>query len=182
LLETQNGGGGEEWLPGGRPVDAPVTAPPSPDQAWPASDPDPEVERLWVELLRAERRAEAAERRAEAAEHRARKTEEQLRRRDGSAEAARRPAEQTAARLAVARATARVEVEEPPSAGDVDGPLDLNRATFEALRALGLSITQSARVIGQRDARGGFRSLDDIRTLWGLPGEAKETLRRHGSI
>jgi DNA uptake protein ComE-like DNA-binding protein len=51
--------------------------------------------------------------------------------------------------------------------------LDLNSATFEQLRGLGLSITQSARLIAYRDTRG-FESLDDLAAV---PGFSRDTLR-----
>jgi hypothetical protein len=45
-----------------------------------------------------------------------------------------------------------------------NGRLDLNAATFEDLRSLGLSVTQSARVIAYRDTRGGMaRSTSSMR-------------------
>jgi DNA uptake protein ComE-like DNA-binding protein len=67
----------------------------------------------------------------------------------------------------------------PPAA---DGRLDLNAATFEALRALGLSVNQAARFIGQRDERGGFRSMDDLDGLYGLPSDVLRSLYEHGAV
>ncbi len=55
------------------------------------------------------------------------------------------------------------------------GKVDLNSATFEELRDLGLSVTLSARLIAYRDVRGGFESLDELN---GIPGFAKDTLRQ----
>jgi DNA uptake protein ComE-like DNA-binding protein len=52
--------------------------------------------------------------------------------------------------------------------------LDVNSATFEQLRELGLSITQSSRLIAYRDTRGGFESLDDVAAV---PGFSRDTLR-----
>ncbi len=51
--------------------------------------------------------------------------------------------------------------------------LDLNAATFEELRDLGLSVTLSARLIAYRDVRDGYESLDELN---GIPGLSKETL------
>jgi hypothetical protein len=51
--------------------------------------------------------------------------------------------------------------------------LDLNSASFEELRGVGLSVTQSARVIAYRDTRGGFGSLDDLAAV---PGFSRETI------
>jgi DNA uptake protein ComE-like DNA-binding protein len=55
--------------------------------------------------------------------------------------------------------------------------LDLNRATFEELRDLGLSLTQSARVIAYRDTRGGYESLDELDEVPGLPKGIRKGLR-----
>jgi DNA uptake protein ComE-like DNA-binding protein len=51
--------------------------------------------------------------------------------------------------------------------------LDLNEATFEDLRGLGLSVTQSARLIAYRDVRSGYESLDELDEI---PGLSKDTL------
>jgi DNA uptake protein ComE-like DNA-binding protein len=58
------------------------------------------------------------------------------------------------------------------------GTLPLNEATFEELRGLGLSVTQSARVIAYRDVRGGFESLDELDEIPGLPKETRADLRQ----
>jgi DNA uptake protein ComE-like DNA-binding protein len=57
------------------------------------------------------------------------------------------------------------------------GKPDLNSATFEQLRDLGLSVTQSARVIAYRDVRGGFESADELDEIPGLPKETRRSLR-----
>jgi DNA uptake protein ComE-like DNA-binding protein len=57
------------------------------------------------------------------------------------------------------------------------GKLDVNDATFEQFRDLGLSVTQSARLIAHRDARGGFDSLDELDEVPGIPAALKRTLR-----
>ena len=56
--------------------------------------------------------------------------------------------------------------------------LDLNRAAFEDLRGLGLSVTQSKRVLAYRDERGGFRSVDELDQLPGFSRSQLEHLRR----
>jgi DNA uptake protein ComE-like DNA-binding protein len=53
---------------------------------------------------------------------------------------------------------------------------DLNSATFEQLRDLGLSVTQSARLIAYRDVRGGFESVDELDEIPGLPKETRQAL------
>lgn len=58
------------------------------------------------------------------------------------------------------------------------GVPDLNEASFEELRNLGLSVTQSARVIAYRDVRGGYQSLDELDEIPGLPKETRMDLRQ----
>ncbi len=62
------------------------------------------------------------------------------------------------------------------------GSLDLNEATFEELRNLGLSVTQSARVIAYRDVRSGFESLDELNEIPGLPKETRTDLRKQVTL
>jgi hypothetical protein len=53
--------------------------------------------------------------------------------------------------------------------------LDLNRATFDQLRGLGLSITQTSRLISRRETDGGFASVDDLQEI---PGLARATVTK----
>jgi DNA uptake protein ComE-like DNA-binding protein len=62
------------------------------------------------------------------------------------------------------------------------GKLDLNGATFEQLRDIGLSVTQSARVIAYRDAAGGFQSVDELQEIPGLSVELKQVLGEQVTI
>ena len=55
--------------------------------------------------------------------------------------------------------------------------VDLNAAKFEELRELGLSVTQSARLIAYRDVRGGYDSLDELDEIPGLSAETRGDLR-----
>jgi DNA uptake protein ComE-like DNA-binding protein len=55
---------------------------------------------------------------------------------------------------------------------------DINRVTFEDLRILGLSVTQAARLISERQARGGFKSLDELDELRGFPRQQLGELKR----
>jgi len=52
--------------------------------------------------------------------------------------------------------------------------LDLNKATFDELRGLGLSVTQTSRVIAHREADG-FASVDDLEEI---PGLARATVTK----
>jgi DNA uptake protein ComE-like DNA-binding protein len=61
--------------------------------------------------------------------------------------------------------------------GTKNGKLDLNEAKFEELRELGLSVTQSARLIAYRDVRGGYGSLDELDEIPGLSAETRRELR-----
>jgi DivIVA domain-containing protein len=57
------------------------------------------------------------------------------------------------------------------------GKLDINAVTFEELRGLGVSITDSARVIALREIRGGYTSLEVLDQLEGLPAETVRELK-----
>ena len=47
--------------------------------------------------------------------------------------------------------------------------INLNTVTFEQLRALGMSITQSKRVIAYRERLGGYETVDDLDAVPGFP-------------
>jgi hypothetical protein len=66
------------------------------------------------------------------------------------------------------------------SSGDViSRALDaLNRISFEQLRDLGLSVTQAARLLARRDARGSLASFDDLSDLAGFSREVLDLLRK----
>ena len=57
-------------------------------------------------------------------------------------------------------------------------PIDVNNATFEQFRELGMTVTQATRVIAYRDRAGGFGQVDDLDAVPGFPkdflGELKE--------
>lgn len=54
-------------------------------------------------------------------------------------------------------------------AGALHGPVNLNRAGFAELRALGMSVTQAKRVLREREARGGFEAVSELDDLPGFP-------------
>jgi DNA uptake protein ComE-like DNA-binding protein len=86
----------------------------------------------------------------------------------------RRPAKgKRAARPMEPSAGSTAEPKAPRKARKRGQTLDLNSASFEELRELGLTITQSARVIAYRDTRGGFGSLDELAEV---PGFSRDTL------
>jgi DNA uptake protein ComE-like DNA-binding protein len=124
-----------------------------------------EVQRLRSELADAEKRGAAEASRAEQAERKVASLGERI-------EAMKR-----AAARAAAAAHPDGDAEERP-----DGRLDLNAASFEQLRALGLSVTQAGRVIGQREQHGGFSFVEDVDGIVGIPKAVKKTLKQHGSV
>jgi DNA uptake protein ComE-like DNA-binding protein len=62
-------------------------------------------------------------------------------------------------------------------ASSKNGAPDVNEVSFERLRELGLTVTQSARVIAYRETRGGFDSLEELDEIPGLPKDTRETLK-----
>ena len=74
-----------------------------------------------------------------------------------------------------------------PTAGSVDRAaagagapptlIDLNGASFEDLRDLGLSVTQAVRVLALREERGRFSSVDELDQVPGMPPELREALK-----
>jgi DNA uptake protein ComE-like DNA-binding protein len=55
---------------------------------------------------------------------------------------------------------------------------ELNGATYERLRSLGLSVTQARRVLAHRERSGGFRSVDDLDRIPGFPRAVLEELKQ----
>lgn len=62
-----------------------------------------------------------------------------------------------------------------PGSGDAvpAAAVSLNSATFEQLRAVGLSVTQTGRVLAYRERSGGFSSVEE---LGAIPGFSREFL------
>jgi competence protein ComEA len=65
----------------------------------------------------------------------------------------------------------------PSSAPDED-KLNLNQATYDQLRRLKLSVTQTGRVLAYRDRLGGFKSLDELDEIVGFPREVIAELKQ----
>lgn len=55
---------------------------------------------------------------------------------------------------------------------------ELNEATYERLRSLGLSVTQARRVLAHRERSGGFRSVDELDGIPGFPRVVLEELKQ----
>ena len=72
---------------------------------------------------------------------------------------------------------------EQPAAQLVPGEiLDLNKASVEDLRRVGLSLTQSRRVLAHRDKIGGFSSLDDLDEVPGIPAAQRGQLKSMAQV
>ena len=56
--------------------------------------------------------------------------------------------------------------------------LDANKATFEQLRGLGMTVTQATRLIAYRERAEGFKSVDDFDTIPGFPKPLLEELKK----
>ena len=57
--------------------------------------------------------------------------------------------------------------------------LEINTASYEDLRALGLSVTQTGRVLAYRERIGGFDTLDDLDAIPGFPRAFLDELKSH---
>jgi DNA uptake protein ComE-like DNA-binding protein len=148
-------------------------APPAPGP--PAADEtlhqlEERLDEAQIKIREAELRAAAAEeqlRAHEEAEQALREKLLEVERNDSHSEP---PAADTTSASAAANGAA-----DEPGGGEVL----LNDASFEQLRALGLSVSQAARLIAQRDQRGGFSAPDELDGLYGMPGDLIATLKLH---
>jgi competence ComEA-like helix-hairpin-helix protein len=88
-------------------------------------------------------------------------------------------AEKQPARQAKAAAKDEPAKKAPEADEEVEltGPVDLNEATFEQLRALRFSAAQANRVIAYRERLGGYKAIDDLETVPGIQRELVEKLR-----
>jgi DNA uptake protein ComE-like DNA-binding protein len=59
----------------------------------------------------------------------------------------------------------------------VTGTVAVNSASFEEFRGLGFSVTQTSRVLAQRERTGGFKSLDELHEIPGLPRSFLDQLK-----
>jgi helix-hairpin-helix protein len=72
----------------------------------------------------------------------------------------------------------RADAPEPAA----DRPLDLNQATFEQLRSLDLSRTQSHRVLAYRKRLGGFESIEQLDDVPGFPKGMRDRLKHRLTV
>lgn len=68
------------------------------------------------------------------------------------------------------------------SESETAGAVNLNRATFEQLRGLGLSVTQATRVLAYRERFGGYDSFDDLDRVPGFSPETIESMRSRFTV
>jgi competence protein ComEA len=62
----------------------------------------------------------------------------------------------------------------PPAAPEAEAArLDLNAASYDELRALKLSVTQTGRILSHRERSGGFTSIEELEEI---PGFSRATL------
>jgi DNA uptake protein ComE-like DNA-binding protein len=62
------------------------------------------------------------------------------------------------------------------------GRISLNSATFEQLRELGMSVTQTGRVLAYRERNQGFKSLDELDAIPGFPDGFLDGVRDRLSV
>jgi competence protein ComEA len=72
---------------------------------------------------------------------------------------------------------------EQPLPGAPSGePLNLNTATYDELRTLRLSVTQTGRVLAHRERVGRFQSVDELEQIPGFPTDFLAALKPHLTV
>jgi DNA uptake protein ComE-like DNA-binding protein len=188
---AETGNGAEREVPSHEPASSPaaadqIAAPgPNDTRALEAKVARLEMERAKLENENVEL-TKSFERREARLNKRIDELESELAEAKQSAEAARTaPARKSTAESSRTRkskrATAKRGTKSTPSrrSSAKSGKIDLNVATFEELRSLGLSVTQSARLIAYRDVRGGYESLDELDEIPGLSRQTRSDLGSH---
>ncbi len=128
---------------------------------------EPETRAENIERPAAQAEGQARQRAAKARRAWFRETEDRIGGASGRATAAEEQARSTALEIdepepePVAEESEPVPEPDPPVPAPA-GLLDLNAATFEQLRELRMSVTQSNRVLAYRERLGGFNSVDDL--------------------
>jgi uncharacterized protein YoxC len=171
----------------------PKPADPQDAPATPALPPDPRgleerLSELQVRLEAIEKRAHRAEGTARTLLDRADQVEEQVQLIEQNVAKVADSVKHLAADIRGARAAQpRASESSTPDEGErdatsemaLDGPIDVNTIDFAGLRALGLSIADSARLLASRDVRGGFDGPEELDELEGLPSDVIGTLKSH---
>ena len=70
----------------------------------------------------------------------------------------------------------------PAPAPSSEEKLNVNQATYDDLRRLRLSVTQTGRVLDYRETLGGFKSLDQLDEIAGFPRDLLTELKRKLTI
>ena len=70
----------------------------------------------------------------------------------------------------------------PAPAPSSEEKLNVNQATYDDLRRLRLSVTQTGRVLDYRETLGGFKSLDQLDEIAGFPRDLITELKRKLTI
>jgi hypothetical protein len=72
--------------------------------------------------------------------------------------------------------------DQPLPQGSGGEPLNLNTATYDQLRTLKLSVTQTGRVLAHRERVGRFESVEDLEQIPGFPREFLDALKPHLTV
>jgi DNA uptake protein ComE-like DNA-binding protein len=64
----------------------------------------------------------------------------------------------------------------PGGSRETPDPVDLNAATVEDLRVIGLSLTQARRVVSRRDREGAYLGVEQLAELPGMPSALLERI------
>ena len=70
----------------------------------------------------------------------------------------------------------------PAASAPSGGGISLNSASYDQLRELGLSVTQTGRVLSHRERTGGFKSLDELDQIPGFPRSFLDDLKTRISL
>jgi DNA uptake protein ComE-like DNA-binding protein len=70
----------------------------------------------------------------------------------------------------------------PAASAPSGGGVSLNSASYDQLRELGLSVTQTGRVLSHRERTGGFKSLDELDQIPGFPRTFLDDLKTRISL
>ena len=132
-------------------------------------------------LHEAIKQARHAEERAVQAERRAEEVIELIEKREGrtataptqSARRSNPPAKETSSPSPASREPATGKKQ------TVNRPISINSADWDQLRELGLSVTDSARLLANRELRGGFSALEELDELEEFPSETVDLLKAH---
>jgi DNA uptake protein ComE-like DNA-binding protein len=70
------------------------------------------------------------------------------------------------------------DVPAPAPAAPGDPLARLNAATYDELRSLGMSVTQTGRLLAHRERVGSFSSIDDVGEIPGFSGDLVDEIKQ----